>query len=272
MLFEPHTKISNRQHTLYDTFHNAHQQRIVGGTETGINEYPMMAGLIRAPRVRVFCGATIVARQYAVSAAHCIADMPADELGVLVGDHNINVRNDTRYAALYRVGQTILHERYNGTDNSNDIALLRTQNAMAFNEGVSAVCLPFKYAFWRDRFVGAAVEALGWGTIEFGGPVSPFLQEVALTVITNEQCAQAYPGSSILPTQMCTYRPNKDTCQFDSGGPLLYTDRSNYLLYLVGIVSFGNACGSRDPSVNTRTTSYVGWIQANTPGVLYCFR
>lgn len=180
--------------------------------------------------------------------------------------------NDSRYAALYRIGSTIIHSRYNVTSGLNDIGLVRTSAAMTFNAGVSAVCLPFKYAFWQEQFVNATVEALGWGTQEFGGPLSPYLQEVALTVIANEPCQRSYPAGQITPAQLCTYRPNRDTCQSDSGGPLLFTDRSNYLLYLVGTVAYGNGCASRDPGVNMRTTAYVGWMQAQTPGVVYCFR
>lgn len=64
------------------------QNRIVGGTETGVNEFPMMAGLIQAPTVAVYCGATIIARSYAVTAAHCLTDRQVSQIGLLVGDHN----------------------------------------------------------------------------------------------------------------------------------------------------------------------------------------
>lgn len=62
----------------------------MGGQETGVNEYPMMAGLIEYIRPLVYCGATIIARNYAVSAAHCVTNRDIDDLGLLVGDHNYN--------------------------------------------------------------------------------------------------------------------------------------------------------------------------------------
>lgn len=64
------------------------QSRIVGGVETLANEFPEMAGLIQAPTVAVFCGATIISRYYAVTAAHCLTGRPIDELGLLVGDQD----------------------------------------------------------------------------------------------------------------------------------------------------------------------------------------
>lgn len=57
-----------------------------------------------------------------------------------------------------------------------------------------------------------AVEATGWGTLEFGGPLSTTLQKVSLNVISNENCETQYPAA-ITPQQMCTFRRNKDTCQ-----------------------------------------------------------
>lgn len=64
------------------------QNRIVGGVETLVNEFPEMAGLIQVPTVAVFCGATIISRYYAVTAAHCLTGRPIDELGLLVGDQD----------------------------------------------------------------------------------------------------------------------------------------------------------------------------------------
>lgn len=51
----------------------------------------MMAGLIQTPTVAVYCGATIIARTYAVTAAHCVTDRQMDQLGLLVGDHNYQI-------------------------------------------------------------------------------------------------------------------------------------------------------------------------------------
>lgn len=86
--------------------------------------------------------------------------------------------------------------------------------------------------------------------------------------MTTARCQANY--SSVAFTEICTLTPGKDTCQYDSGGALYYTD-SNSLLYNVGIVSYGTGCGSRyTPSVNIRVTEYLQWIRDNTPGATYC--
>lgn len=65
--------------------------RIVGGTETGINEYPMMAGLVDGIKQELFCGATIISKSYALTAAHCLMQVQPRKIGLLVGDHDISV-------------------------------------------------------------------------------------------------------------------------------------------------------------------------------------
>lgn len=68
--------------------------RIVGGTETGVNEFPSMAGLVSKRGTEPYCGATIIDANYAMTAAHCIntAGHHANEIDLLVGDHDFTNR------------------------------------------------------------------------------------------------------------------------------------------------------------------------------------
>lgn len=65
--------------------------RIVGGRETGVNEYPMMAGLIDGRLRELFCGATIISPSYALTAAHCLIGKKPKTIGLLVGEHDTSV-------------------------------------------------------------------------------------------------------------------------------------------------------------------------------------
>lgn len=48
--------------------------------------------------------------------------------------------------------------------------------------------------------------------------------------------------------------------QGDSGGPLqIRGDSGKY--YIVGIVSYGAGCATKTPSVYTRVSSYLDWIE-----------
>lgn len=233
--------------------------RIVGGKETVINQYPSMAGVVDADEKRIFCGATIISDNHAISAAHCSLGRRITRMALLVGEHNVTTGTETAYTALHLIASFLRHPKYNSTTNANDIAIITTATTIKFNFGVGPACLPFKYR--STSFVGNTVVALGWGAKEFSGPSSSVLLNVFLNVVQSNYC---------LADQLCTLTRGVDTCQNDSGGPLFYVENNE--LFLVGIVSFGFACATDKPSVNTRVTSYIDWILQNTKSKTYCTR
>ncbi|XP_055606906.1 venom serine protease-like isoform X2 [Uranotaenia lowii] len=219
--------------------------KIVNGVPTLVNEFPMMAGLVGLTAKMVFCGATIISNRHAVTAAHCLQGKRISDTGLLVGDHDLRSGTETRFSTLM------------------------TQE-IVFNAGVGPACLPWKWP--SATFNNYLVEAAGWGTVDFGAPVSSVLMKVTLGVISYEQCrTMMATGNAVLSqSQICTFAASRDTCQFDSGGPILYTNPTNGVVYHVGIISYGVACASGSPSVNTRTTAYLNWIKQNTAGISYC--
>jgi len=50
----------------------------------------MMAGLIDVQIRDLFCGTTVIARHYTLSAAHCLVNRQTANTAVLVGDHDIS--------------------------------------------------------------------------------------------------------------------------------------------------------------------------------------
>lgn len=110
-----------------------HETRIVGGQETGVNEYPEMAGLIDLITKEQYCGSTIISSRFVLSAAHCVLNRQASDIAILVGDHNISSGADTASAALYRTSAYEMHPDYDTTTQANDIAILKTANAIVFS-------------------------------------------------------------------------------------------------------------------------------------------
>ena len=108
------------------------------------------------------------------------------------------------------------------------------------------------------------VSAAGWGSTSFGGPITNILQVVSLNTITNSACSAKM--SNIDGNKICTYTAGKDTCQYDSGSSLYYYASR---LYTVGLSSYGVACATSNPSVSTRVTSFISWIEQKT-GPVFC--
>nr|CAD7197623.1 unnamed protein product [Timema douglasi] len=178
------------------------------------------------------------------------------------GMGGVNPGADTNASRLYRISRVIGHQDYNTLSEANDIGLIKVNQDILFSLEVGPVCLPWNY---KGSYAGETVEALGWGTLQFGGEVPTQLQKVGLQVISYQQCLSYY-NSGITQSQMCTYTQGKDACQSDSGGPLLYTNPNTGRLYLSGIISYGIGCATSNPGVNTRVTAYLNWISQNTPG------
>lgn len=242
-------------------------RRIVGGVETKMNEYPMMAALMDFASQDWFCGCTIISEQYVLTAAHCLNKITPDITGVLVGSHNITAGNATGTVDLLRAMNFILHKEYDPNDikGVNDIALVKTERKISFNNVVGPACLPFRQT--SNSFAGDTVEALGWGTTEFTGPKSEVLLKTDLQVLDYYEC-YTREGGTIL--QMCSYKAGHDSCQSDSGGPLLWLDQNSYRINVIGVISTGYGCATTHAGLNTRITQYLEWIQKNTPEVQYC--
>ncbi|XP_063369669.1 venom serine protease 34-like [Cydia amplana] len=243
------------------------RNRIVGGQETGVNEFPMMAGVVYLEQEEIRCGATIISQRYVVTAAHCVAGRAASSLSVIVGEHDKTTGGDTSATQGFNVERVTVHPLYSSSNYDYDIAILRLGKDIVFSDRVGPVCLPFKFV--NTDFAGSRFTLLGWGSLFIGGPVSNTLRKVDVDVLSQAACQRVVPA--LTPRQLCHYTPGKDTCQDDSGGPALYTDPSSSLLYLGGISSFGRLCAQDgQPGINTRVTVLLPWITSNTPGATYC--
>ncbi|XP_001360285.3 plasma kallikrein [Drosophila pseudoobscura] len=243
--------------------------------EAVLHEFPPMAGVLTKKQGKVFCGAAIIHHRYLLSAAHCFLGPETGSaalLRVVVGEHDLSSIYETFFTRRYDLETLILHEQFSQANGQlrNDIALLRTRLPIAWSQNVGPACLPLQPVAGGKKLPlpGNKVIAAGWGTTSYGGPQTHRLLKTTLDVISGQQCRETLTSSGVPPHTFCTYTPGRDTCQYDSGGALY--ERINGRLMAVGIVSFGHACATNQPSVNTRVASYIKWIRSKSPEVAYC--
>ncbi|KAM7358778.1 venom protease isoform 1-T2 [Cochliomyia hominivorax] len=246
------------------------ESRIVGGTTTGVSEYPWMARLSYFNRF--YCGGTLINDRYVLTAAHCVKGFMWFMIKVTFGEHdrcNDKERPETRFVLR------AFTQKFSFSNFDNDIALLRLNDRVPITSFIRPICLP-RNQDRNELFVGTKGIATGWGTLKEDGKPSCLLQEVEVPVLDNETCvAQTnYTQKMITKNMMCAGYPGKgerDSCQGDSGGPLVRLRPDDKRYEQIGIVSWGNGCARPNyPGVYTRVTKYLDWIVQNSRDGCFC--
>ncbi|XP_004930029.2 trypsin, alkaline C isoform X1 [Bombyx mori] len=232
-------------------------QRIVGGTETTIQQYPEMVALLFSFLGTSFsqsCGGSILNSRAVLTAGHCVVGDPAWRWRLRVGSSMPNSGG-----VVHNTNRIIIHPGYT-TSLGNDIAIIHSATRFSFNNAVRpAIIAGSNYPLADNQVVWAT----GWGSISFHGPLSPVLRHVQVYTVNQNICRQRYSeiGRSITDNMLCSGVLDiggRDQCQGDSGGPLFHNRN------VVGICSWGERCAlPRFPGVNVRVTRYTAWIQAN---------
>ncbi|KAG1711578.1 hypothetical protein DVH05_008827 [Phytophthora capsici] len=220
------------------------ESRIYGGSEADVDQYPFIASLRFDPDGKTFCGGTLVASQFILTAGHCIKT----NLGQIYASLGSKFSSGAGPGSteVIKVVEGYRHPLYNNDKHLYDVGLLKLETPS------SQKTAPLCAADGSDNKVGTMATVLGWGLTE-DRKGSFTLQEVNVGIISNSECNKKY-RNRITEGMICAGNGNgKDSCNGDSGGPLLAND------VLVGLVSWGGKCGSK-AGVYTRLTYVMNYI------------
>ncbi|HUR77565.1 MAG TPA: serine protease [Acidimicrobiales bacterium] len=206
-------------------------QAIVGGSAAPNGAYSFMASVQEGGYH--FCGGSVIANQWVLTAAHCVPDGNASGLTVRVGSNN-----NSAGGTVIGVDQVRVHPQFTGT--YYDAALLHLAAAVpvsiqkitlatAANDNLEAQGTPVTVAGWGD-----------FNPVTMGLLAGPTLNEAQLSVVNDANCGEGAPGSYQAETTVCAEAFLKDSCQGDSGGPLFW--KSGTQRIQIGIVSHGLLC------------------------------
>ncbi|XP_012584830.1 PREDICTED: neutrophil elastase [Condylura cristata] len=215
---------------------------IVGGQAARPHAWPFMASLQQ--RGVHFCGATLIAPNFVMSAAHCVGDFNPQSVQVVLGAHDLGRRESTRQT--FGV-QRIFENGFDPTTLQNDVPPSQLSGSATINANVQVAQLPAQ----GDRVAaGTQCLAMGWGRLGTNRPPPRVLQQLNVTVVT-ALCRR---------TNLCTLVPRRQAgiCFGDSGGPLV----CNGLVQ--GIDSFiRGGCGTGTyPDAFAPVAQYANWIRS----------
>ncbi|KAM9846090.1 ovochymase-1 [Aulostomus maculatus] len=228
--------------------------RIIGGQEAWAHSWPWQVSLRFATMPA--CGGAIVSSLWVVSAAHCFKRYnKASFWTVLAGKHDLDSPQETGQQ-LVGVAAIVKHHGYNTRTKDHDMALLKLQRPLLFNQFVRPINI------WMNPLpLHQQCTVTGWGATHENGPRVTRLQEVNVTLLSPDDCRRFYAGR-IKSSMFCAGKNGggADACQGDSGGPLsCFHGDGNY--ELAGLVSWGIGCGrARKPGVYTNIQNHTRWI------------
>jgi secreted trypsin-like serine protease len=216
--------------------------RIVGGTPAADGRYPFVASLQKAGAAGAhthFCGGSLVAGSWVLTAAHCLKSVTVAEFRVVVGLSRLSAGGgQVRRPAEIRIAPEFDGDSTHGSD----VALVRLSAPVAGITPVEPVRASER-ARWEP---GDRATVVGWGvTGEAGTTANDQLLAAGVPIRSDDVMAgpEVY-GDSFLASDMLGAGPvagGRDACFGDSGGPLVIGRGTT--LRQIGVVSFGRGCG-----------------------------
>ena len=223
-------------------------QAVVGGKPVPAGEFAYVAN------VQVMgafgCTGTLIASQWVLTAGHCGSTTgsltqglvptpvawPAQAYKVILG----SVNADGSGGEARDVTQVLVDSAYVVTNGGgNDVTLMKLDAPTTI--APMRIAAVGERASWRP---GVLATIAGFGaTSKDGTQIPDQMQFAQVPITTDEYCAQAYKNGSFDATTMfCAGYPEggTDTCEGDSGGPLLAPVKGGFRL--AGATSFGDGC------------------------------
>ncbi|XP_014210557.1 trypsin-1 [Copidosoma floridanum] len=242
-------------HFLASVHANIRRKRLIGGTDTTIEEHPYQVA-IEYDREGSDCNGAITSKNYVLTAAHCVHNIAG----------GIKIRSGSSFreegGTVHDVIDVIVPESYrtNEFDNTeSDIGLARVNPPFSFSD----TCRPIdinKEVVSSDYEPNVKPVLTGWGHVDHKYTKPHQLKALTIPWLSKRLCNALYRKfGGLYEGQICAGyvgMSHKNACPGDSGAPLVTNG------VLVGIVIYGEGnCGLLDyPTVYTEVAYFHDWI------------
>lgn len=133
------------------------EERIVGGSDAAVGQFPYQVSLRLHNGTYHFCGGSIIGIRFILTAAHCTqgGKLKTEDIEVVVGAHN-RASGGTHYT----LDKIVVHPKYNSLAGTNDIMVLVTAKDIKYTELIQPIGLPTKNLPVKG---GVPAFLSGWG-------------------------------------------------------------------------------------------------------------
>jgi secreted trypsin-like serine protease len=239
---------------------------VFNGTAAQPNQFKFIVGIY--VNDSSICTGFIINENYIGTAAHCFpSNYQNSSFNVLTFENDTDLFENPRSTIKAHV--LTVHPKFSLKTLVYDIAILRLLKPLTLGEENNVLAIPLASSLPDE---GAFVHNAGYGDTadDFNNYT---LNYITVPYMSAGKCQAFYPNNSFTTTICAAGYEGKSSCFGDSGGPLFTaTDVTNPTdAQVIGITSYGKACGSTIPVVYTSIPTFgKAWFEEQIHQASYC--
>ena len=236
------------------------QDKIMTGKDAPPGAFPWQVSLgvaqVPDPFNAHFCGGSLIAPRWVLTAAHCVYGVQAEDILVSAGTLRL-----TPSANRHSVQRVLVYENFGPQNLWHDIALIQLTESLPTNAAIRPVGL-VEQTESINGADGKQVTLTGWGISEADGTRVRALQYLEFPVVAQETCNRTFGyGGQVTDAMLCAgfVQGGAGSCKGDSGGGLILDHGQE--ARLLGVYSWGAGCALPNKvGVYGRVAAHRAWI------------